>query len=251
VYGYKPSHRIFNITGILVAISEQDTPGFMTRSPELFSKLGRFWAKNTPLEEVPSKFPTNLQYLQDQFTPLTQPAAGTMKLEFFDKVASTFNMTTTTVNVTASWYENDVTEGLDESITDYMYYVYSDQNSVELRNEVGAPLAELYASNNGAFPPSDPAVNLSWTDGVNATTIARYPQPVQRRLSFAEDYNTNIIPPSNETCTQSIIALSIHIPPYEEKSPVLSLGSCGSGILGLCEYELCWGSGNRGADWAD
>jgi hypothetical protein len=218
LFGYKPSHGIFNITGILVAISEQDTPGFMTHSPELFSKLGRFWAKGTPLEQVPTKFLTNLQYLQDQFTPLTQPEAEAMKLEFFDKVASTFNMTTTTVNVTASWYENDVTEGLNESITGYMYYVYSDQNSVELWNEVGAQLAELYASNNnGAFPPSDPAVNLSWTDGVNATTIARYPQSAQRRLNFAEWYNTHIIPSSNETCTQSIIAHSIHILPYEEK----------------------------------
>jgi Asp-tRNA(Asn)/Glu-tRNA(Gln) amidotransferase A subunit family amidase len=114
VYRYKPSHGIFNVTGILVAISEQDTPGFMTRSPELFSKLGRFWAKDTPLEKVLTKFPTNLQYPQDQFTPLTQPAAKTMKIEFFNKVASTLNMTTTTVNVTASWYENDVTEGLNE-----------------------------------------------------------------------------------------------------------------------------------------
>jgi len=52
---------------------------------------------------------------------------------------------------------------------------------------------------------------------VNATAIARYPQSVQRRLNFAEWYNTHIIPSSNETCTQSIIAHSIHIPLYEEK----------------------------------
>jgi Asp-tRNA(Asn)/Glu-tRNA(Gln) amidotransferase A subunit family amidase len=222
VYGYKPSHGIFNVTGILVAISEQDTPGFMTRSPELFSKLGRVWAKDTPLEKALTKFPTNLQYLQDQFTPLTQPAAETIKIELFDKVASALNMTTTAVNVTASWYENDVTEGLNESIIDYMYYVYSDQNSVELWNEVGAPLAELYASNNnGAFPPADPAVNLSWTDRVNATTIARYPQSVQRRLNFAEWYNTHII----LSLTRLALNPSLHTPfislPMKKKSSII------------------------------
>jgi hypothetical protein len=36
-------------------------------------------------------------------------------------------------------------------------------------------------------------------------------------LNFAKWYNTHIIPSSNETCTQFIIAHSIHIPPYEEK----------------------------------
>lgn len=30
-YGYKPSHGVFNLTGILVAIAEQDTPGHMAR----------------------------------------------------------------------------------------------------------------------------------------------------------------------------------------------------------------------------
>jgi hypothetical protein len=37
---------------ILVAISGQDTRGFMTRSPELFSKLGRVWAKGTLLRRL-------------------------------------------------------------------------------------------------------------------------------------------------------------------------------------------------------
>jgi hypothetical protein len=103
-----------------------------------------------------------------------------------------------------------------------MYYVYSDQNSVELWNEVGAPLAELYASNNnGAFPPADPAVNLSWTDRVNATTIARYPQSVQRRLNFAEWYNTHII----LSLTRLALNPSLHTPfislPMKKKSSII------------------------------
>jgi hypothetical protein len=134
----------------------------MTRSPSLFSKLGRFRAQGIPLENIPAKFPTNIQYLQDQFTPLTQPDAEAMKLAFFEKVVAALDMTTTTVNVTVSWYENDVTKGQNMIITNYMYYVYSDQNSVQLWNEVGEPLGDKYAATNmGAFPPVDPAVNTS------------------------------------------------------------------------------------------
>jgi Asp-tRNA(Asn)/Glu-tRNA(Gln) amidotransferase A subunit family amidase len=218
LYGYKPTYGIFNTTGILVAVSEQDTPGFLARSPSLFSKLGYFWAKETPLENIPPKFPTNIQYLQDQFTPLSEEVAEDMKLAFFDKVVAALDMTTTTVNITASWYKNDVTQGQNLSLTDYMYFVYSDQNSVELWDQVGKPLADIYAANNqGAFPPADPAVNLSWTDGVNATTIARLPESQQRRINFANWYNKHIVPASNETCSESIIAHSIHIPAYEEK----------------------------------
>jgi Asp-tRNA(Asn)/Glu-tRNA(Gln) amidotransferase A subunit family amidase len=41
LYVYKLTHGIFNLTGILVAIAEQDTPGFLTRSPSIFTKLGK------------------------------------------------------------------------------------------------------------------------------------------------------------------------------------------------------------------
>jgi len=92
VYGYKPSHGIFNITG-------NSCRHFRTRYSWVYDTFSRIvqqtWSglgKRHPLEKALTKFPTSLQYLQDQFTPLTQPAAETMKIEFFDKVASTLNM---------------------------------------------------------------------------------------------------------------------------------------------------------------
>jgi Asp-tRNA(Asn)/Glu-tRNA(Gln) amidotransferase A subunit family amidase len=62
LYGWKPTHGIFNSTGTLVAIAEQDTSGIMARSPSVFVKVGLWWANKTVLATVPSEFPKTLMF---------------------------------------------------------------------------------------------------------------------------------------------------------------------------------------------
>lgn len=138
LYGYKPTHGIFNLTGILVAIAEQDTPGFMTRSPSIFVKVGRWWASNTPLATVPSEFPKELIFWGDE-PPLVQPEAEKMKVEFFAKVIQALGLPTKSVNVSKSWTEYT---GIEQNTSTYMSGVYTTQNSVELWDAVGKPLVE-------------------------------------------------------------------------------------------------------------
>jgi Asp-tRNA(Asn)/Glu-tRNA(Gln) amidotransferase A subunit family amidase len=216
LYGYKPTHGIFNLTGILVAIAEQDTPGFLTRSPSIFTKLGKWWAKDTPLEDAAeSPLPTNLLYYDDA-PAQTQREASAMISQFFANVTSALNMSTSSINITEAWHATGPSNG--EPVDSYMQYVYSDQNSIQFYNQIGKNLSDLYvAQNNGSHFPADPMVNATWYDALNSTTQARYPQSVQRRKLFAEWWNTHIAKPSNTTCSESFFAHTLHIAPGTEK----------------------------------
>ncbi|KAH7395015.1 amidase signature domain-containing protein [Phaeosphaeria sp. MPI-PUGE-AT-0046c] len=216
LYGYKPTHGIFNLTGILPAISEQDTPGFLTRSPSIFTRLGKWWASGTPLEaHADTPLPEQLLYYADE-PALVQPEAEAMKLAFFANVSAALGMKTSSINMTSTWISNGPMSN--QSIAAYMQYVYSDQNSIEFYEKIGLELDELYrAYNNGSHFPADPMVNSSWYDARNATTRARLPQSISRREAFASWFNTHILPASNATCSESIFAHSYHILPGNEK----------------------------------
>ncbi|KAJ4301513.1 hypothetical protein N0V90_003606 [Kalmusia sp. IMI 367209] len=215
LYGYKPSHGIFNLTGILVGIAEQDTPGFLTRSPSIFAKLGRWWATDTPLENAADRpFPPQLLYYADE-GPLVQPEAETMKLAFFANVSASLSLSTSSINMTETWLLKGPTN---QSISEYMTYVYSDQNSIQFYNEIGRELNELYgAYNNGSHFPADPMVNASWHDALNSTTQARLPESIRKRKLFSSWFNTHILPSSNSTCSESIFVHSYHTAPATEK----------------------------------
>lgn len=216
LYGYKPTHGIFNLTGILVAIAEQDTPGFLTRSPSIFTKLGKWWAKDTPLENAAaSPLPRGLLYYSDA-PALTQPAAAAMISQFFANVTAALNMSTSSINITQAWDATGPSAG--EDVASYMTYVYSDQNSIQFYEQIGKNLSELYAAhNNGSHFPADPMVNATWYDALNSTTRERYPQSVQRRELFSQWWNTHVAKPSNLTCSESFFAHSLHIAPGMEK----------------------------------
>ncbi|KPI40609.1 Amidase 1 [Cyphellophora attinorum] len=195
-YGYKATHGMYNLTGILPAIAEQDTPGtwrgHQKSSPQSAASGSTYWADEPAL---------------------TQPEAEAMKLEFFTKVETLLQAKTTTVNLTSSFRANVI----NETFQSYYFYVYQDQNSAQSWDLIGKPLAEAYgAANDGAFPPLDPAVNLT-ADGVNATTRARYNESVHRREQYAEWFNTYILPTDPETCTSAIVAHSLHVPPSTVK----------------------------------
>ncbi|KAF1998772.1 amidase signature enzyme [Amniculicola lignicola CBS 123094] len=216
LYGYKPTHGIFNTTGVLVAISEQDTPGFLARSPSVFSTVGKWWAKDTPLEAAANvPLPSKLLFFADE-PVLNQPEAVAMKEAFFANVAGALNMSTSSINVTSTWAANGPSNGI--PIPTYMRYVYSDQNSIQFYEKIGIDLAARYAAfNNGSYFPSDPMVNASYYDAQNETTIARIPQSIRKRELFGEWWNENVQKASNTTCSESFFAHSYHIKLRTEK----------------------------------
>ena len=219
LYGYKPTHGIFNITGILVAIAEQDTPGFLARSPEIFTRVGAVWTADKPLAPLPATLPRKVLHYADQPTNVSQPEAAELIENFFAAMTSALDLDSnpTTINMTDAFLTANVSEtNPPEVMGDFLRYVYSDQNSVQCWDKIGKPLAEVYAQipgQIGAFPPVDPPVNISFADGQNATTRARYPESQRRRQVFGDWFNKEILPTNDETCSEYIIAHTYHGPP--------------------------------------
>jgi Asp-tRNA(Asn)/Glu-tRNA(Gln) amidotransferase A subunit family amidase len=216
-YGYKPTHGIYNITGILPAIAEQDTPGHMARSPSIFTRVGRVWLDSTTIAVEQPALPTTIQYWADE-APLTQPAAEALKQAFFANVTLALNLSSMSVNLTSS-FNMHITNT--STFNEYYWTTYQDQNSAQSWDQIGAPLAAAYAlKHDGAYPPADPSVNLTWADGVNATTRSRYTEAVQKREEYAAWFNTYILPNTTTDDTAScgtIAAHSLHLPPSTVK----------------------------------
>lgn len=222
IYGYKPTHGIFNLTGILVAIAEQDTPGFLARDPEVFTRVGRVRVDDKPLASAPQTLPKKMLRFDDQ-PEITQPGAKTMIDDFFLKMADALSLSyNDSFNLTRSFLEANVsaTDPPQDPST-WMYHVYADQNDVQSWDEIGEPLAAAYSAipgREGAFPPLDPPVNQSWTYGQNSTVRERYPESQRRRKVFGEWFNKKALPANEETCSEYLFAHSYHIPPDTVKT---------------------------------
>lgn len=222
VYGYKPTHGIFNITGILVAIAEQDTPGFLARSPEIFTRVGRVWADGKPFVPLPETLPRKMLRFNDQ-PNITQPEAAAMIDNFFLKMAEVLNLLDDdSMDINESFLEANVSKtSPPEPYTDWLHYVYSDQNNVQCWDDIGEPLTAAYGSmsgREGASPPVDPPVNLSFVDGQDPVTRARYPESQRRRQVFGDWFNEYMLPSNDETCSEYLFAHSYHIPPTTIKT---------------------------------
>jgi hypothetical protein len=194
----------------------------------MFANRNRdIWTKNKPLAPLPQSLPKNLLMYTDQ-PPISQPAVETLIQEFFANITAFFNMTTSSVNVTETFLASNVSEtSPPQDQVEWMFHVYADQNSVEGWDQIGSPLTDLYKSlHNGASPPAgDPPVNISWTDGQNATTRARFPESQRRRAKFGDFWNAEIVKADNLTCSESIFAHTYHTPPSLSKvaAPPLEL----------------------------
>ncbi|VUC36765.1 unnamed protein product [Clonostachys rosea] len=132
VYGYKPTHGIYNLTGILVAIAEQDTPGFLARSPEIFTRVGRVWADGKPLAPSPEVLPRKMLRYDEQ-AAFTQPAAAEMIQNFFVETARVLDLSDNqSVNITKRFLDSNVSETASpQTPAVWMNNVYSDLNNVQ------------------------------------------------------------------------------------------------------------------------
>jgi hypothetical protein len=103
LYEHKPTHGAFNTTGVLIAIVEQDTPSFLTRSPSSPSSenSGLKTLSSKPKPKPSTLMSSNLLYFTEE-PALVQPEVEAMEFDFFTKVAAALNMSTSPVNVTES-----------------------------------------------------------------------------------------------------------------------------------------------------
>ncbi|CAH0043229.1 unnamed protein product [Clonostachys rhizophaga] len=132
LYGYKPTHGIYSLTRILVAIAEQDTPSFLARSPEILTRVSRVWADGKPLAPSPEVLPRKMLRYDEQ-AAFTQPAAAEMIKNFFVDMARILDLSDNhSVNITKRFLDANVSETASpQAPAVWMNNVYSDLNNVQ------------------------------------------------------------------------------------------------------------------------
>lgn len=230
LYGYRPSQGFYDLEDVVVCVLSLDTPGFFTRSPELFSTLFSVWSKDTELEKDMDSFtmPTKMLHRTD-LAPLENKETQAMLDGFFKKVEDHFNMTSETIDLDELWMDHAV----NESITDYFSTVYLDLNSLESWDLNGEPLTQAFSAlTNGASPPVDPSVNLTWTNGQNETIRSRYDEAIRRGQQFRDFYTEHVNPTNEDTCSESIIAYTYFTDVPDNRQDLVEFDFTGGDVTG-------------------
>ncbi|KEY74573.1 hypothetical protein S7711_07175 [Stachybotrys chartarum IBT 7711] len=229
VYGYRPSQGILDLEGVVPCVLSLDTPGFFARSPAIFSKLFDAWAVGTELDIAADSFsmPRSIIYRKEDDS--LAPEIRTEVDAFFQKVENHFHMSPSSLSLGETWMENVVNETFDE----YFATVYLDLNSRESWDLNGVPLFEAFGElTNGAAPPVDPSVNLTWTNGQNETIRARYNESLRRGQEFRDFYSEYILPTDNTTCSESILASTYEDALPQNRQTLIPFGVTGGSATG-------------------
>lgn len=230
LYGYRPSQGYYDLEDVVVCVLSLDTPGFFTRSPELFTKLFSVWSKDTELERDVDSFtmPTKMLHRTD-IVELADEDAQKMLDVFFKKVEDHFNMTSVTIDLDELWMENAV----NQSYIDYFDTVYLDLNSLESWDLNGEPLTRAFGEmTDGAAPPVDPSVNLTWTNGQNETIRSRYDEAIKRGQQWRDFYSEHVNPANPDTCSDSIIAYTYYTDVPANRQDLVPFDFTGGDVTG-------------------
>jgi Asp-tRNA(Asn)/Glu-tRNA(Gln) amidotransferase A subunit family amidase len=230
LYGYRPSQGFYDLEDVVVCVLSLDTPGFFTRSPELFTKLFSVWSKDTELEMDMDSFtmPTKMLHRTD-IVELADQDAQKMLDDFFKQVEDHFNMTSETIDLDELWMENAV----NQSYLDYFDTVYLDLNSLESWDLNGEPLTRAFGEmTDGAAPPVDPSVNLTWTNGQNETIRSRYDEAIKRGRQWRDFYSEHVNPTNPDTCSESIIAYTYYTDVPANRQDLVPFDFTGGDVTG-------------------
>ena len=114
------------LEGVIPAITEQDTAGHLTRSPYLFSTVGKYWYAGLGGLRSYSKMPASLLVGTDlTFAPYQE------QLDLYEdlivKLEAFMSVTRTNINITSAWAE---TSNVSQDLNDWASPIYYDMNNV-------------------------------------------------------------------------------------------------------------------------
>ena len=115
-----------DLEGVIPAITEQDTAGHLTRSPYLFSTIGKEWYAGLGGLKSYSKLPSSLLVGTDlTFVPYQEQLD--LYEDFIVKLETFLGVSHTDINITSAWAE---TSNISQSLNDWASPIYYDMNNV-------------------------------------------------------------------------------------------------------------------------
>jgi hypothetical protein len=203
-YGNRPSHGLVALDGVMPLSPEMDTAGFLTRDPLLWHTAAKVLYETNISSTNFKSFPKKI--LTSGFPTTATTEGERVLLGFLEKLQTFLGTTNTTaLNLNTLWAETAHPPISDINLSEVMGDVYPVLIGSEQFTLFTTPFyADYAAAHEGRRPFIDPVPLTRWafgeSFGPNAAELAS-----ANRTAFKSWWETVVIPPSKETCSDSIL----------------------------------------------
>jgi hypothetical protein len=198
IYGNRPSHDLVSLKGAMPLAPMLDTPGFLTRDPLLWAEASKvLYAGNI---SFPSARPTRI--LTTNFPTNATKPGDDLLLNFLTQVTSFLQANATAIDLPRSWAATSNTSTPLETYTNLTYPILIAQSQTKaIRDPFYADYAALHA---GRKPFINPSPLARWAFG-ETFPPTQLDEEDAKRATFASWFSQNILPPSDGTCSESLL----------------------------------------------
>ncbi|KUJ09500.1 putative Glutamyl-tRNA amidotransferase subunit A [Mollisia scopiformis] len=202
-FGNRPSHGLVSLDGVMPLSPNLDTAGFLTRDPFLWHEAAKALYGSNIASNFTS-FPTKI--LTSGFPTSASNEANTILLDFVSQLQTFLNASTTALDVESLWSTNGPAAAGGDSIDDYLGIVYPVLIAQQQYSLFTLPFyADYAAAHDGKRPFVDPAPLIRWAYGQNNVSADATTQALQNKTVFMDWWSTEVITPSVESCSDSIL----------------------------------------------
>ncbi|KAJ7475977.1 amidase signature domain-containing protein [Mycena latifolia] len=219
VYGIRPSWGSLNTTGVIPLAAELDTLGLLARDPQLFYQICNLYFRYadapTSVNASYTRYPSTLIVPSDYF-PVQNTAAQAIYDDFVDFLATEFNITAVSKNISAILRTSDVPE-----ISNFTAFQLNSNKLAEYYSwhHVGKPLAEIWNQTYGRYPAFDPNPRNAFVRA-QAMSEEEYTDAVTIKNQFGTFFTENVLAAHEESCSDAIMIYDIGtggLPSYREE----------------------------------
>ncbi|KAG0650464.1 Scytalone deHydratase Arp1 [Hyphodiscus hymeniophilus] len=204
-FGNRPSHGLVPLDGVMPLSPALDTAGFLTRDPLLWHAAAKVLYSTNITSSNYKTFPKKI--ITSGFPTTATTEAQTVLLAFLSKLETFLGSTSTTaLNIPSLWASTTPAAANGDGINDYLNIVYPVLISQQQYSLLTLPFyADYAAANSGKRPFIDPSPLIRWTWGQTNVSASATDEAITNKTVFMEWWQENVVLPSNESCSESIL----------------------------------------------
>jgi hypothetical protein len=203
-FGNRPSHGLVALDGVMPLSPALDTAGFLTRDPYLWHEA----AKALYLTNITSNFTSFPKKILTSGFPTTgDNEADSILVEFLSNLQTFLGAPTpTAINLNNLWTGSAPAAAGGASLSTYMGIVYPVLIAQQQYSLFTLPFyADYAAAHDGRRPFIDPVPLIRWGFGQNNVSADASVQALQNKTVFMDWWSSNVVLPSEETCSDSVL----------------------------------------------
>jgi hypothetical protein len=203
-FGNRPSHGLVALDGVMPLSPALDTAGFLTRDPYLWHEA----AKALYLTNITNNFTSfPKKVLTSGFPTTGDNEADAILVDFLSQLQIFLGAPTpTAIDLNSLWAATTPPAAGGASLSTYMGIVYPVLIAQNQYSLFTLPFyADYAAAHDGRRPFIDPVPLIRWAFGQNNVSADASVQALQNKTVFTDWWSSNVVLPSEETCSDSVL----------------------------------------------